>query len=113
MASDRYPDDNEFDDESIPAMIERVTVDAYGDEGHVSFLCAFEEEVDYPIAATLAGAPVSLREVDYDGEPSRGLIGTITNDGGRHQIALIELRIEAGHPNRLLAAYRRWLGLDG
>jgi hypothetical protein len=45
--------------ERIDAITERVTVDAYGDEGHTSFLCAFEDEVDYPIAATLAGTPVT------------------------------------------------------
>jgi hypothetical protein len=51
------PSDPDRDPETISELIERITVDAYGDEGHVSFLCAFEDELDYPIAATLAGAP--------------------------------------------------------
>jgi len=101
------------DHESIESIIERVTVDAYGDEGHVSFLCAFEDEVDYPIPATLAGTAVNLHLVDYDGNQARGLVGSITNDAGQHQVALIELDLEPGHARRLLAAYRRWLGLDG
>lgn len=100
------------DPETIDDIIERVTVDAYGDEGHVSFLCAFEDEVDYPIPATLAGTPVALHKVEYDGQPARGLVGTITNNARRHQIALTELDLEPEHPRRLLAAYRRWLGLD-
>ncbi len=34
------------DPETIDDIIERVTVDAYGDEGHVSFSCVFER-TDY------------------------------------------------------------------
>ncbi|MCP4960302.1 MAG: hypothetical protein GY925_13670 [Actinomycetia bacterium] len=98
--------------ETIDAIIERVTVDAYGDEGHTSFLCAFEDEVDYPIAATLAGTPVTITSVDYDGQPARGLVGVIANDSGQHRVALVELDPEGGFPRRLLDAYRRWLRLD-
>lgn len=102
----------EPDHESLEQIIERVTVDAYGDEGHVSFLCAFEDEVEYPIPATLAGSVVSLRSVDYDGEPSRGLVASIVNDAGQHRIAIIELGLGPGHARQLLDAYRRWLGLN-
>ncbi len=102
------------DHETIDQLIERVTVDAYGDEGHDSFLCAFEDEVDYPTPATLAGTPVTLRNVDYNGDLARGLIGEITNTNGQHRIALIELELhpDAGHARSLLAAYRKWLGLS-
>jgi hypothetical protein len=110
MPSDPHPG---TDPESIDDIIERVTVDAYGDEGHVSFGCAFEDEVEHPIPATLAGTPVTLHHVDYDGNPARGLVGTITNDTGRHQVALTELHLEPGHPQQLLTADRRWLGLEG
>ncbi len=98
--------------ETVDAIIERITVDAYGDEGHTSFLCAFEDEVDYPIAATLAGTPATLHRVDYDGHPPQGLVGVITNGTGQHRVALIELTLEAGYPQQLQAAYRRWLGLN-
>ena len=106
------PSDPEPDPETIDAIIERVTVDAYGDEGHTSFLCAFEDEVDYPIAATHAGTPVTISNVDYDGHPARGLVGVIANDTGQHRVALIELELKGGYPRRLADAYRRWLGLD-
>jgi hypothetical protein len=104
----------EPDHETIVQLIERVTVDAYGDEGHDSFVCAFEDEVDYPVPATLAGTPVTLHQVDYDGDPARGLIGAITNTNGQHRIALIELELhpDASHADRLLRAYRRWLGMN-
>ncbi len=88
------------DPETIDGIIERVTVAAYGDEGHVSFLCAFEDEVDYPIPAILAGTPVTLHNVVHDVNPARGLVGTIANDAGQHPIALIELDLEPGYPHR-------------
>ena len=47
-----------------------------------------------------------------DGHPARGLVGTITNKAGQQPVALTELDLEPGHSQRLLAAYRRWLGLD-
>lgn len=100
------------DPETIDAIIERATVDAYGDEGHTSFLCAFEDEVDHPITATLAGTPVTITNVGYNGQPARGLVGVIANDSGQHRVALIELDLEGGFPRRLLDPYRRWLGLD-
>ncbi len=105
------PSDPDRDPETVAELIERITVDAYGDEGHVSFLCAFEDELDYPIAATLAGAPASLDRVDHDRDAPR-LLGVITNDQGHHQVTLIDLELHDPHAKQLLHAYRRWLGLD-
>jgi hypothetical protein len=54
------------DDETIDEIIERVTVDAYGDEG--SFAQAFEDEIDFPLDATLIGVNVEIRSVEFDGD---------------------------------------------
>jgi hypothetical protein len=54
------------DDETIDEIIERVTVDAYGDEGYDSFAQAFEDEIDFPLDATLIGVNVQIRSVDFD-----------------------------------------------
>jgi hypothetical protein len=51
------------DDETIDEIIERVTVDAYGDEGYTSFAQAFEDEIDFPLDATLVGIGVEVRSV--------------------------------------------------
>lgn len=97
------------DHESIDTIIERVTVDANGDEGHVSFLCAFEDEVEYPISATLAGTHVVLHLVD-DGNATRGLVASITNETGKHQIALTELDLDlVGRPDTGQAVLTRTL----
>jgi hypothetical protein len=97
--------------ESIEDLIERVTVDAYGDEGHEAFLCAFDDEVVYPIGAQLAGTDVVVVKIDYQGNARRGLIADLEAHGARHRVALLELRVESNdHFGELLVAYRRWLG---
>jgi hypothetical protein len=41
----------------------------------------------------------------------RELIATCQRAGQHHQIALLDINIDANQPaSRLLAAYRRWLG---
>lgn len=79
--------------ESIDDIIERVTVDAYGEVGHEAFLCAFDDEID------------------YDGNARRGLIAEVDPNGDRHHVALLELQVEPNnHFGQLVAAYRSWLG---
>ncbi len=99
------------DGETLAEIIERVTVDAYGDEGYWSFLCAFEEEVAYPLAASLAGTTVSITSVDFDGLVGRGLVANIENPAGHHQVALLDLALPPGPAHQLVDAYRKWLGL--
>ena len=97
--------------ESIDDIIERVTIDAYGDEGHEAFLCAFDDEVDYPINALLAGTKIDVTKIDYDGNAHRGLTADIGSHGDRHRVALTEVRVHSdSHFSALVLAYRRWLG---
>lgn len=97
--------------ESIDDIIERVTVDAYGDEVHEAFLCAFDDEIDYPTRAELAGTDVEVARIDYDGNGRRGLIAEVDANGDRHRVALLELRVGPNnHFGQLVTAYRRWLG---
>ena len=100
-----------FERESIDDIIERVTIDAYRDEGHEAFLCAFDDEVDYPINALLAGTEIDITKIDYDGNARRGLIADIGSHGDRHSVALLEVRVDSdSHFSALVLAYRRWLG---
>ena len=66
------------DDETIDEIIERVTVDAYGDEGYSSFAHAFEDEIDFPLDATLIDVNVEIRSVYFDGNERRVLVAVIT-----------------------------------
>ena len=73
------------DDETIDEIIERVTVDAYGDEGFTSFAQAFEDEAEFPLDATVIGIGVEVRSIDFDGDERRRLLAVITRDGETHR----------------------------
>lgn len=100
------------DDETIAEIIERVTVDAYGDEGYDSFAQAFEDEIDFPLDATLIGVNVQVRSVDYDGDERRGLLAVVTRNGETHRVSLLDLVLPTGPALLLANAYRRWLGIS-
>ncbi len=74
------------EDETIGEIIQRVTVDAYGEEGYTSFAQAFEDEIDFPLDANLVGIGVEVRSVDFDGDERRGLLAVITRDGETHRV---------------------------
>ena len=100
------------DDETIDEIIERVTVDAYGDEGYSSFSQAFEDEIDFPIDATLIGVNVEIVSVDFDGDEQRGLVAVIARIGETHRVSLLDLVLPTGPARLLTTAYRRWLGIS-
>ena len=99
------------DDETIEEIIERVTVDAYGDEGYWSFAQAFENDIDFPLDATLAGVAVQWCGVDFDGNTPRGLIAILRLDAQTHRVSLLDLSVPRGPSRSLINAYRRWLGI--
>ena len=99
------------DDETIDEIIERVTVDAYGDEGYSSFAQAFEDEIDFPLDATLIGLKVEIRSVDFDDDERRGLLAVITRNGETHRVSLLDIVLSTGPALLLANAYRRWLGI--
>lgn len=100
------------DDETIDEIIERVTVDAYGHEAYTSFAQAFEDEIDFPLDATLAGITVQLEAVDFEGDERRGLVAVITRDGETHRVSLLDVVLPTGPALLLAYAYRRWLGVS-
>ena len=100
------------DDETIDEIIERVTVDAYGDEGYSSFAQAFEDEIDFPLDATLIGLKVEIRSVDFDDDERRGLLAVITRNGETHRVSLLDIVLSTGPALLLANAYRRWLGIS-
>ena len=95
------------DDETIDEIIERVTVDAYGDEGYSSFAQAFEDEIDFPLDATLIGLKVEIRSVDFDDDERRGLLAVITRNGETHRVSLLDIVLSTGPALLLANAYRQ------
>jgi tetratricopeptide (TPR) repeat protein len=96
-------------------MIEQITVDAYGDDEKLwAFRQAFEDNVELPADGFVIGEPVSVIEIDYDGNERRGLTARCRReDGSVHVVAVSEVvfpQASAGAWN--IAAYRKWLNLD-
>lgn len=103
----------DLDEPDLDDLIEQITVDAYGVEGYWSFRQAFEDHIQFPVAASVVGAEVTVSEVDFDGDERRGLTATVQRDGRAWAVSLIDVESDAGHRfTRLTNAYRRWLGID-
>ena len=89
-------------------------MDAYGDEGYWSFLQAFEDEIEFPIPATLAGIEVTVTGVDIDGNERRGILAIIQRDDHSATVSLLDIEVSTSEhraATRLFAAYKRWLDI--
>lgn len=112
MPSDDWLEDLDDPDLDLNQLIEQITVDAYGDEGYWSFRQAFEDHLDYPIAATVIGAETTITEIDFDGDERRGLTATVERDDHTWTVSLLDVEVSENETRfqRLTRAYRRWLG---
>jgi hypothetical protein len=101
--------------DTLDDMIEEITVDAYGDDEKLwAFLQAFGDNVELPADGFVIGEPVSVIDVDYDGNERRGLTARCRReDGSEHVVAVSEVVFpQALAGARHIAAYRKWLNLD-
>ncbi len=106
----RKPEHAEVDE-----LSEEIIVDAYGDGEQLwAFKQSFEDGVHLPADAVVIGEPVSVTELDYDGNERRGLTARFhREDGSEHAIAASDVLFPEGSIHaRYVAAYRKWLGLD-
>jgi hypothetical protein len=101
--------------DALDKMIEKIVVDAYGDDEQLSAFCqAFEDDVELPADGFVIGEPVSVIAVDYDGNARRGLTARCRReDGSEYVVAVPEVVFpQASAGAWHIAAYRRWLNLD-
>jgi len=104
-----------MDLDALNEMIEEITVDAYGDDEQLwAFRQAFEDNVELPADGFVIGEPVSVIEVNYDGNERRGLTARCCReDGSEYVVAVSEVVFpKASAGARHIAAYRKWLNLD-
>lgn len=96
-------------DPELDELIAELTVDAYDhDEALMGFENAFDEAGCFPCRATVIGETVEILSVATS-NGRQELIATCQRAARRHQIALLDVTIDADQPaSRLLAAYRRW-----
>ena len=102
------------DSSTIDELLEEILTDAYGDDEQLwAFRQVFEDNMELPTDAVVIGEPVSVIEIDYDGNERRGLTATCQReDGSEHVVAVAELAFTERSANALsVAAYRKWLGL--
>jgi tetratricopeptide (TPR) repeat protein len=100
---------------ALEELIEEIIVDAYGEDEQLSAFCqVVEDEVPLPADGFVIGEPVSVVEIDYDGNERRGLTARCRReDGSEHVVAASEVVFPEGTVGeRYIAAYRKWLGLD-
>jgi tetratricopeptide (TPR) repeat protein len=103
------------DNNVLDELIEEITVDAYGDDEQLwAFRQAFEDDVSLPADGFVIGEPVSLLQIDYDGNERRGLTAKCRRaDGSEHMVAASDVFFPKGSIGaRYAAAYRKWLGLE-
>ncbi len=101
--------------EDLDELLEKITVDADGDDEQLWALRqAFEDDVMLPADGFVIGEPVSVTEIDYDGNERRGLTARCRReDGSEHVVAASDVVFPQGSSGaRHVAAYRKWLGLD-
>jgi hypothetical protein len=101
--------------DALDEMIEEISVDAYGDNEKLwAFRQAFEDNIELPADGFVIGEPISVIEVDYDGNERRGLTARCRReDGTEHVVAVSEVWFpQPSAGARHVAAYRKWLNLD-
>lgn len=106
------------DDENLADLDEllgKITDGAHGDDEELWALRqAFEDDVTLPADGFVIGEPVSVTEIEYEGNARRGLTARCRReDGSEHVVAASDV-VFAGDSSgaRHVAAYRRWLRID-
>lgn len=103
-----------LDKAELDALIEEITVDAYGDAEQLwAFRQAFEDNIALPSEGFVMGAPVSVIAFDFDGNERRGLTAECRGaDGRKHTVSAADVSMAPGSSGaRYVAAYRKWMGL--
>jgi hypothetical protein len=99
-------------DHDLDSLIEVITVDCYNEDEQ---LAAFENafyDANFPCPGTVIGEDVEVLSVSMSNRPE--LIATCQSDGRRHELALLDVTLQADPTtSRLLAAYHRWVGDQG
>ena len=96
----------------LDALIDGLTVDAYGDEEQLAgFLVGADEALHGREPASIAGIEVEVIEVDAGPDARTGLTARVQRDGQTYDVTLADLTFAADSQlGRIVAAYRRWQG---
>lgn len=96
---------------ALDALIEELTVDAYGDEEVGGFLLGAEEALVQGEPATIAGVTVEVIRIGCGPDARTGLTARVLRDGANYEVALADLAFAPGSElGAVVAADRRWQG---
>jgi hypothetical protein len=100
-------------DPELDELIADILIDAYDhDEALMGFENAFDEAGCFPCPGTVIDQDIEILSVAA-ANGRQELIATCQHAGRRHQIALLDIDVNADQPaSRLLAAYRHWTGAE-
>lgn len=101
-----------MDDERLQELINEATVDCYGEEEEFwGMLAALEDELEFPLKATLIGEQVELIGFNNKGSSFRcGILARVFYKGKEYSVSLADLQMgnADSHSAKWLAAYRHW-----
>lgn len=94
-------------DPELDELIADILIDAYDhDEALIGFENAFDQASCFPCPGTVIAEDIEILSVAAT-NGRQELIATCQRAGRRHQIALLDIDVNADQPtSRLLAAYR-------
>jgi hypothetical protein len=110
------PGDERDELAAVDRLVTEITAAVHRDDDQLrEFLQALEEHVALPADGFVIGEPVCVIRFNYGGNTRRGLTATCRRrDGSEHVVAAGDVLLAPQTPGeRYLAAYRRWLGIEG
>jgi hypothetical protein len=96
----------------LDALIDELTVDAYGDEEQLSgFHVGAEDALSRGERAMIVGVDVEVEAIDCGPDARTGLLARVRRDGAVYEVALADLTFDSDSELGLVVAgYRRWQG---
>jgi hypothetical protein len=96
----------------LDALIDELTVDAYGDDEQLTgFLTGAEEALGRGEPAQIVGIDVEVLAVDAGPDVRTGLTARVKRGDATYQVGLADLAFpEDSQLGIVVAAYRRWQG---
>lgn len=98
--------------EQLDAIIEDLTIDAYGDDEQLTgFLVGADEALVRGEHASIVGVDVEVLALDSGPDERIGLVARVRRHGHRYDVALADLSFaDESELGLVVAAYRRWQG---
>ena len=105
----------EHDD--IDVLLEELLVDAHGDDEQLTAIHeGMEASIELPVDVLVAGEPMALVDVNYEGNTRRGLVAQcVRMDSSEHKrrVSLADVQIQSNtQAYRFVCAYCRWLCVE-